>query len=363
MKKRVLYIITVLFALSSLPATSQDVYFKAKLGQELKDTVEMRIGEQVTFTVELGNIPSGNSVELLIPKKLTEDIEILDVKNVTTTDGDGRKIYKSECVITPFLDGFFEIPEIYAKVNDNDSSYYTNHTYLLVNSVPIDTANLKNIKDFNPIWNVELTWEDYHDTIHLSILFLVFALLLAWILVRFIKNKPIIRIVRTKPKKPSHFIALEKMDEIKEEKMQHGETSTKEYYTKLTDALREYMQNRYGFNAADMTTAEIIDNLLRYNDQEAIREVKELLNVADLVKFAKFQPTQYENDSNLRNAVEFVNATKNVDEESRKTVEKKICDKRSVNQRHWQIAAIAVIICILIAIITLLVMDINNLIG
>ena len=364
MKKRLLYIFTFLFALATQSAMSQDVYFKAKLGPALKDTVEMRIGEQVKFTVELGNIASGNSVELLIPDKLANDVEILDRKDFTTTDSKGLNTYRSECLITPFIDGDLEIPAIYAKVNDDNSSYYTNRTYLVVNSVPIDTANLKNIKGFNPIWDVDkMKWEDYRDTVYLSFLLVVFALLLAWIIVRFIKNKPLIRIVRVKPKKPSHFTALEKMEEIKGDKSLYGETGVKEYYTRLTDTLREYMQNRYEFNATDMTTAEIIDNLLRYNDKDAIREVKELLDVADLVKFAKFQPTQYENDTNLRNAVEFVNATKNVEEENRKTVEKKIVNKRSVNQKHWQIAAIAAVASILIAIITLLVMDVNNLLG
>lgn len=361
MKKRLLYIITVLFALVAQPVMSQDVYFNAYFGQAQKDTAEMRIGEQVKFTVELGGIAPGNDVEILIPGKLTNDIEVLDKRNSKTTDGKGRDIYRSECTITSFLDGVLEIPEIYARVNDDKKSYYTNHTYLVVNSVPIDTANLKNIKDFNPIWDVDLAWEDYRDTVYLSFLLVVLALLLAWIVVRFIKNKPIIRIVREKPRKPSHFTALQKMDEIKGDKALHGEDGVKDYYTRLTDALREYMQNRFKFNATDMTTPEIIDNLLRFNDKDAIREVKELLDVADLVKFAKFKPTQYENDCNLNNAVEFVNATKNVDEENHKIVEKKVVNERSMTQKRWLIAAIVVVASVLIAVITLLVVDIDNL--
>ena len=125
--------------------------------------------------------------------------------------------------------------------------------------------------------------------------------------------------------------------------------------------MREYMQNRFKFNATDMTTPEIIDNLLRFNDKDAIREVKELLDVDDLVKFAKFKPTQYENDCNLNNAVEFVNATKNVDEENHKIVEKKVVNERSMTQKRWLIAAIVVVASVLIAVITLLVVDIDNL--
>ena len=363
MKKRLLYLITVLFAIATQPVMSQEVFFNAYFGQAQKDTAEMRIGEQVKFTVELGGIAPGNDVEILIPDKLTDNIEVLDKRDFQTTDSKGGNIYKSECTITSFLDGVLEIPEIYARVNDDKSSYYTNHTYLIVNSVPIDTANLKNIKIYNPIWEVELTWEDYRDTVYLSFLLVVLALLLAWIVVRFIKNKPIIRIVRIKPKKPSHFTALQKMEDIKGDTALHNDESVKDYYTRLTDTLREYMQSRYEFNATDMTTPEIIDNLLRFNDKDAIREVQELLEVADLVKFAKFVPTQYENDANLHNAVDFVNATKNIEEENRKVVEKKVVNERSMTQKRWLIAAIVTVASVLIAVITLLVMDIDNLIG
>ena len=222
---------------------------------------------------------------------------------------------------------------------------------------------MKNIKGLNPIWEVELGWEDYRDTVYLSYLVIVYALLLVWVVIRFIKNKPIIRIVRVKPKKPSHFTALQKMDEIKRDRTLHSDESVKDYYTRLTDTLREYMQNRYNFNAVDMTTSEIIDNLLRFNDKDAIREVKELLEVADLVKFAKMQPTQYENDSNLRNAVDFVNATKNIEEENLKPVETKVVNERSIAQKRWLIAAIIVVAGILVAVISLLITDLGHLLG
>ena len=325
MKKGLLYI-AALFLSVTLPAKSQNVIFNAYFDSLDIDTKEMRIGEHARFIVELG-IDSGYEVEVQIPDALTADIEVLDKKIYRSTDAKGRETYRNECVITSFLyDTLQVIPPVIAKVNDD--IYYTNSTNLLVNSVPIDTVNLKNIKGYRPVWEVGLTWNEYRDTVYLSFLLLVLLALLAWIVIRYINNKPIIRIVREKPRKPSHFTALQKMDEIKGDKTLHGEDGVKDYYTRLTDALREYMQNRFKFNATDMTTAEIIDNLLRFNDKEAIREVQELLQVADLVKFAKFKPTQYENDCYLNNAVEFVNATKNVDEENQKILQIAVVQSR-----------------------------------
>ena len=360
MKKRILYIIVLILAFAAKPAMSQNVSFEAYFDSVTVDTKEMRIGEQVKLTLEL-SVDPGYNVDINVPDSLTDNIEVLGCKDYSTTDAKGREIYRKECIITSFLDAPQVIPEIYAKVNDDD--YYTNTTNLIVNSVPIDTANLKNIKGFNPVWDVKLTWEDYRDTVYLSYLLLVFVALLVWILLRYIKNKPIIRIVKVKPRKPSHFTALQKIDEIKSDKSLHVEESVKDYYTRLTDTLREYMQNRYNFNAVDMTTAEIVDNLLRFNDKDAIREVKELLEVADLVKFAKMQPTQYENDSNLRNAVDFVNATKNVEEENLKPVETKVVNERSVTQKRWLIASIATVAAIVITLIVLLVKDLGHLLG
>ena len=70
------------------------------------------------------------------------------------------------------------------------------------------------------------------------------------------------------------------------------------------------MSDRFGFNAMEMTSSEIIDKLLETNDKESIRELKYLFETADLVKFAKHSPLMNENDMNLVNAVDFINNTK-----------------------------------------------------
>ena len=360
MKKILSYITVTILLFMVQPIKSQNVLFNAYFDSLYVETKEMRIGEHVKFTLEL-SVDSGYNVEMLIPDALTPDIEVLDKKRSKTTDTKGRETYRSECIITSFLDTLQTIPPIIARVNDDE--YYTNPTGLLVNSVPIDTVNLKNIKGFRPVWDVELTWNEYRDAVYLTFLLVVLLALLTWIIVRYINNKPIIRTVRVKPRKPSHFTALQKMDEIKSDNTLHGEESVKDYYTRLTDALREYMYNRYKFNAADMTTSEIIENLLRFNDREAIKEVKEILEVADLVKFAKMKPSLNENDRNMLYAIDFVNATKDVEEENLKPVEEKIVNERSLVQKRWLIASIVAVLCVLVAVAALLITDLGYMLG
>jgi hypothetical protein len=108
---------------------------------------------------------------------------------------------------------------------------------------------------------------------------------------------------------PPHTQALQDIERIKEDKHLRM-TDPKAYYTELTDVLRTYMAERFGFNAMEMTSSEIIDHLLETNDKASISELKYLFETADLVKFAKHSPLMNENDMNLVNAVEFINHTK-----------------------------------------------------
>ena len=360
MKKIFSYILLLLFVFAALPAKAQNVVFNAYFDSANVDTKEMRIGEHARLVLELG-IDSGYNVDIQVPDRLTADIEVLDRKESLRAGANGRETYINECVITSFVDSLQPIPPIIAMVGDD--AYYTNATYLSVSSVPIDTLNLKNIKGFRPVWEAQLTWNEYRDAVYLSFLLIVLLALLAWIIVRYMNNKPIIRIVREKPPKPSHFTALQKIDEIKSDVSLKGEESAKEYYTRLTDALREYMHSRYKFNAADMTTGEIIENLLRFNDKEAIKELKEILEVADLVKFAKLKPSLNENDRNMLCAIDFVNATKDIEEENRKPVEKTVVNERSLVQKRWLIVSIAVVLCVVVAVAALLITDLGHMFG
>ena len=162
---------------------------------------------------------------------------------------------------------------------------------------------------------------------------------------------------------PSHIVALGKIDEIRSDESWRQENNTKEYYTKLTDALREYMHNRFKFNAAEMTTTEIIDYLYSIKSEDNIAELKEILEVADLVKFAKFKPSLNENDRNMLCAIDFVNATKDIEEENRKPVEKMVVNERSAVRKRWLIASIAAVLCLLVAVAALLITDLGNMFG
>ena len=90
---------------------------------------------------------------------------------------------------------------------------------------------------------------------------------------------------------PSHELALQQLEELEQQQMwQNGEV--KGYHTALTYIVREYLENRYGIQALEQTTDEILAQLrVRDFDLALSQKLGDVLQTADLVKFAKAQPT------------------------------------------------------------------------
>lgn len=357
MKKRILYIAALLFTLSLVDAGAQNVVMNAYM-----DTMQMRIGEQTKIRVEM-SIDSGYAVPVFDVRNIPEKIEILETKNEVIPINEGkRNLYKNEYLITSFDSTTYYIPPFKAMLDDQE--YHSNELLLAVYSVPIDTVNIHKIAPPKSIWAKEITWEEMRDSVYLGFLVLLFAVLLVWVIIRLAKNKPIIRIIKLKPRIPSHISAKMKMEEIKSDNTWRVDGDNKRYYTMLTDVLREYMCERFGFNATEMTTPEIVLHLKNITDKESLKELQEVLEIADLVKFAKLAPAMNENDRNFFNAMAFIERTKNVEEEKLpQRTEKRVVSKRTVWEKRTLIASIITIALLFTAVAVLLVFDLNNLLA
>lgn len=358
MKRGLLYIVSLIVMACATTVTAQNVVMNAYI-----DTTEIRIGEQTRIRLEVA-ADAGYSVVLPeFKKEIVSGIEILETKLDTSTLNNGkRNLFIQDYLVTSFDSTMYLFPPF--KVVVDSCEYLSNQLALAVYSVPIDTANLQNIAGPKGVREEELTWEEYHDAVHLSFLLIFFLALLAWIIVRLVKNKPIIRIIKIKPRQPSHVVAMTRISEIKNDESLRRDGNAKEYYTRLTDVLREYMNERFGFNATEMTTAEIIDHLRRIEGKEEVAEVKAILETADLVKFAKMYPAVNENEMNMRNAIGFIDKTKNLEEEKNsQPTEKRVVNERSLNQKRALIISIGVVAAVLITIGIVLFTNIKNLIG
>ena len=175
--------------------------------------------------------------------------------------------------------------------------------------MPVDTTKLDQFYGPKDVQDNPFEWSDWSAVFWLSVLMLVVMIVAYWLYLRLRDNKPIIASIKIVKKLLPHQKALKEIEVIKAEKMVTSENQ-KEYYTKLTDTLRKYIEERYGFSAMEMTSSEIIDRLTETQDRQALDELRMLFQTADLVKFAKYSTLINENDMNLVNAIEFINKTK-----------------------------------------------------
>ena len=102
---------------------------------------------------------------------------------------------------------------------------------------------------------------------------------------------------------------MKEIDKLRNEHLASSDDQ-KTYYTQLTDALRRYIKERFGFNAMEMTSAEILYSLQESGDKAMLDELRNLFRTADLVKFAKYSTLLNENDVNLVSAINFIDQTK-----------------------------------------------------
>ena len=108
---------------------------------------------------------------------------------------------------------------------------------------------------------------------------------------------------------PAYITALRKLDKLRGDKYWAPEKQ-KQFYSGITDTVREYMAARYGIDALEHTTDEIFADLKGKDlSPELFLEMKDLFELSDYVKFAKHVATQEENAAAIPAAVRFVTET------------------------------------------------------
>ncbi|AVM51883.1 hypothetical protein JN06_00961 [Bacteroides zoogleoformans] len=327
--KRYLFLIIMLGALTGR-VSAQSVTVDATI-----DSLQILIGEQAKIKLQVALDADKRAIFPVYTDTLVKGVEIVEVAKPDTQllNGGKRALITQEYTVTSFDSALYYLPPMEVMVDNK--KYASKALALKVYSVdvPLDPENPEQFFGPKTVMQAPFVWEDWYGFIVCAVLVIPLCVLFVYLLKRFFDNKPIIRKIKVEPKLPPHQLAIREMERIKNEKVwQKGEP--KEYYTELTDALRSYIQNRFGFNALEMTSSEIIGKLLEIKDKEAILDLRELFQTADLVKFAKHNPLMNENDANLIHAIEFINETKEEEENARpQPAEITIIEKRSLRTK------------------------------
>jgi hypothetical protein len=274
---------------------------------------------------------------------MPQGIEFLGaIENPDEQASDGQLLRSRSYVLTSFDDTLYYIPPMTVTVDGKE--YKTNQLALKVLTVEVDTLHLDQYRPAHGVQANPFLWADWSLLFWLSVLMLVLLAVDYYLYLRLRDNKPIIASLRIVKRLLPHQKAMKAIEEIKAEHMVTAE-DPKEYYTRLTDTLRKYIEERYGFSAMEMTSSEIIDRLMQSGDQTMLDELRQLFQTADLVKFAKYSTLINENDANLVSAIDFINQTKlelppeEVEQKPQLTAE----EQRSQKSRRVLKASIAVL--------------------
>ena len=279
------------------------------------------IGDQVDFSLRVVQ-PEGLQVHLpLFADSIPGGLEVIGKPRTDTLHRkDGRLEITRTWKVTSFdTTGVVLVDpvEVSWEKDSMKARLQTKPLQLVVRLLPVDEK--KGPKDIKDPYRVPITLQ---EILIWSGIALLLALLI-WLGIRYWKKRKEgdrLPEIRRKPAEPAHVFALRELNTLKEQRLwQQGKV--KEYYTRLTDILRTYLEYRYDIKALERTTAETLAALKEtgFNDNRLTSILENILETGDLVKFAKYIPQPDVNESVLLDAYVFVNETK----ESWKKEEKK----------------------------------------
>lgn len=278
------------------------------------DSPRILIGQQFHLYLEAKTDPSRAALRWTPVPDTFHHLMVVSRGKIDTLTQGNLQTYRQSVTLTGFDSGRWQIPAFSFKIiplnsTDTQQLVSTQPLSVTVNTVAVDTT-----QPFRPIKNIRTVpvniWDYWYVLLIAAVLILALVL---WL--RFRKKKrPQPAVVKT-PGAPPFKTALEALHRLEEEKLwQQG--AVKQYYTRLTDILRLYIENQFGIAAMEQTSDELLEHIkpvTRLNQQR--ESLQYILETGDLAKFAKLQPSPEEHQACLRKAYEVVEWTKPKPEE------------------------------------------------
>ena len=272
------------------------------------DTADILVGEQTTLHVTVTTDPNRRIIIPLPSDTLMTGVEVISVSDADSTVADGRLVIRRDILVTSFDSSLYLLPPFVAI--DGADTIESNQVALKVSTVPVDVDNPEKFYDIKDVWKPPFVLADYYPWIFgvLTALFLICVI--GYLVQRYRRHRSEVPVKPAEPELPPYETAIRELDSIKDQKLwQQG--LNKEYYTQVTDTLRRYISRRYGVNAMEKTSEEILAIIERETDERSVYDtLRQVLRLSDYVKFAKLHPLPDENDESMRNAYLFVNQTK-----------------------------------------------------
>ena len=275
------------------------------------DSTTLFIGDQTDLHLR-ATCEVGEQVQLpALDKELIPGIEIVDKTVVdTATLSDGRVQYNQYLTLTSFEDSLFYIAPL-PFVSGDDTVWSESLMLNVVQPFEMDSADMA-ITDIKGIYKAPIWWWGILRWVLLALAIAGVGVggyyLITYLQSRMRKGEE--ETTAAEPLRPAEEVALEKLDAIREQKIwQTGQV--KEYHTQLTDVVREYIDRRFEVSSVEQTSDETLRAMspLLSSQKELYEQLRKMLTLADLVKFAKWTTTPDENEQSLRSAYALVKET------------------------------------------------------
>lgn len=295
----------------SASASAQQPVVRAEL-----DSMNIVVGGQVGLNVSVA-VPKGHDCHILaLPDTLSPEVEVVEALKPDTIDRGDLVEYMRRYIVTSFDTGLHYVGPI-PMVVEADSSLISTPDFSLSVINPFQQMEVaedgtNKITDINGAEDAPFQWGELllYWPWALGAVILVALIFLVRFLIKKYGRKDGETAKIVVPEEPCELTAMRDLERIREEKLwMHNQV--KEFYSELTETLRRYVVARYGIQAMESTSSEIMEQLakpLATNQKEA-EMLSEILSQADYVKFAKMEPQPDENDRAVANAIDFVNLT------------------------------------------------------
>ncbi|MBO5345577.1 MAG: hypothetical protein J6A44_01570 [Paludibacteraceae bacterium] len=280
------------------------------------DSVQMFIGEQAKLTIKAIQ-PQDYTLQFpIFSDSIASNLELVSTLKPDTVQLENEKLQISNSyIVTAFDSALIYIPGFELKAGEE--TYLTNPISIKIVDMPVDTTQ-QAITDIKNVYQPPIDWMFYLTIVGSILLALLFLALVIYLVNKYLKSR---KNKDTEPEpepidpRKAHEIAYEELEVLRQKQLWQSQ-QFKAYYTELTEILRRYISNRYAIDAMEQTSDDIISEFRRNKElkekKEEIKLLSDVLQVADLVKFAKWQPLPDECERSFHQVTQFIDKTKEV---------------------------------------------------
>lgn len=269
------------------------------------------IGDPISLEIKVSVNANPSQIVPIINENSIGTFRIIEKLGVDTLFSGGRTVYNFKYQITNFEDSLQFFPP--QKIVINSDTFFTTKQDIMVSMPNIDS--LKDVLPIKPIVQIPLSKEELANYLFMSVFLMLLVLLIFWVYIKYIKKEALFD--KNDRVEPPHVVALTQLKKIENDTLwQRG--YVKEYYDSISDAIRLYIEKRFGIKALELTTPQIIQNVQHLGLENAIfQSLKNMLDLSDLAKFAKENPSSENNKECLEEAYRFVQSTQSIQDSNK----------------------------------------------